>query len=34
MKKFKKINHIGKQEIKAVTKILKTGILSDFVGDS
>ena len=34
MKKFKKINHIGKSEIKAVTKVLQSGVLSDYVGDS
>ena len=34
MKRFKKINNIGKSEIKAVTKVLQSGILSDYVGDS
>ena len=33
MKKFKKINNIGKSEIKAVTRVLNSGILSDYVGD-
>ena len=34
MKKFKKINNIDKSEIKAVTRVLKSGVLSDYVGDS
>jgi len=29
--KFKKINQIGNQEIKAVNKVMKSGILSDFI---
>jgi perosamine synthetase len=34
MRKLKRINNIGESEIKAVTKVLKSGILSDYVGDS
>ena len=31
---MKKFNFIGKEEIKAVTKVMKSGILSDFIGVS
>ena len=31
--KFKKFNYIGKEEIKAVNKVLKTGILSQYLGE-
>ena len=30
--KIKKYNSIGKEEIKAANKVLKSGILSDFIG--
>ena len=29
--KFKKFNYIGKEEIKAVNKVLKTGILFQYL---
>ena len=32
--KFKKFNYIGKEEIKAVNKVLKTGILSQYLGEN
>ena len=31
---MKKFNFIGKEEIKAVTNVMKSGILSDFIGVS
>lgn len=31
---MKKFNFIGKEEIKAVTKVMKSGVLSDFIGVS
>ena len=33
MRKFKKHNPIGKEELKSVIKVIKSGILSDFVAD-
>ena len=31
--RFKKFNYIGKEEIQSVNKVLKTGILSKFLGE-
>ena len=33
MRKFKKHNPIGKEELKSATKVIKSGILSDFIAD-
>ena len=32
-KKFEVLNNIGEEEIKSVVEVMKTGMLSKFVGD-